>query len=329
MVINQKVDKKKLIEDKLTDYDLFSYYFGDFKLSSKYHSPLRRDNSPSFSFYNNNYGGISAKDFSTGDNYTPIKFLMELYNLTYRQALDKICSDFGLVDIDFKADIVKKKEHEKVTLEKKPSIIQIQPKKFSNKDIEYWESYGIFYPTLKNYNVFSVNKAWLNKSPLFKKDSELCFAYYFEKSNHIKLMFPERPKKDKWVSNTNNELDLQGYWQADIKNKKPRLLIITSSMKEVMFLRENNIDAVALNGENHKPLPDLVRHLSKYCLQIRTLFDYDVAGEKASNFWKEQYGILPLEKPSYITCLSKDVTDMYKQGDREGLERFIKEIKQI
>jgi len=329
MKIQKRIDLKQIIDSNLDSLQIFEYYFGKIDFNKVYHSPLRRDVNASLSFYIDKNGEPRAKDFATGDNPTAINFVKQLFNLTYPQALEKIASDFGLKDIDFKAEIVKK-DYTKEIVAKKPAKIQIIPKKFSIEDIKFWESYGIQkQETLKLFNVYSVDKVYLNKQIVSKKKNELCFGYFFPHSNNIKVYFPERKKGEgRFISNTNNLMDLQGYYENSIKTKKPQLAIITSSLKECAFLYERNLVGLALHGENHYPDPDLIRHLKKYCSKLLTLMDFDDAGAKSAEFYKKEYNIDFIPKPDYLECNSKDVTDCWKFGNKEQVERFINEIKQ-
>lgn len=323
-----KIDLKELIESNLNDWDLFKFYFGDFKIGGLYHSPLRNDNNPSFSFYISKSGSPKAKDFATGDNYTAIEYVKALFHLDYNNALKKIASDFNLEKIDFKAIIVKK-EHEKVEIVKKKKEIKIIAKQFSKEDLNYWKSFGIEnYETLKLFNVYSVKEAYLNTKRIGMKKNELCFAYFFPKSNHVKLYRPLAEKINKWLSNTDNLCDIQGYWQCNPKETKPELLILTSSLKEVMFLRERGIYAMAINGENHKFHEDFLRHLKKYCKNILSLYDKDEAGYKGAKYLEDKYQIARIELPDFY-CEEKeikDVTDAYKYCDKEQVKKFIETI---
>lgn len=324
----EPIDKFKLIYEKYDDWDLFRYYFGDFKPKKSYSSPLRTDNSPSLSFYINSKGQPRAKDIAFGNVYSPIDFLRELHGLTFNQALDKICNDFGILEVDFKANIYKvsKQEKEKIIRESKPSKIKSIIKEFSKEELNYWFEYGTEkIETLKFFDIFSTKKFWINLQPI--RCHRPTFTYYFKKSNHIKIYQPLAPKENKWYSNTNNLEDIQGYYQADIKNSKPNLLLLVSSMKEITFLYERGIVAMAPHNECANLEPDFIRHLKKYCKNIMSLLDFDKAGLEGSKKIQKEFNIDYFEKPEYFTCPQKDLTDYWKYGNREELNQFIQEIK--
>lgn len=331
MKIVKDVNLLDIIKSKLSEDELFKYYFGNFKIGGLYNSPLRLDKNPSFSFFYYN-GNVKAKDFSTGETYSGIGYVMALYNLTFQDALIKICDDFNLTENCIKVEPITKvsksnKDSSNIVsnFSNKKTDIKIIPKKFTENDINYWLSYGIRIETVKKFNIYSVNKLWINKTPITIKKDELCFAYYFPKSNHLKIYFPNRLKKNKWFTNTNNLTDIQGYWQANIKENKPELLILTSSMKEIMLLNEFNIKSLAINGEGNKFSEDFIRHIKKYCKNILSLYDWDEAGEKSANYLLELYNIKPIKQPDNLDC--KDITDCWKEGKHEEIKQFLENIK--
>lgn len=320
MKINKNVDYKAIIDECLDDAEIFYYYIG--KKGKLFSSPLRIDKHPSCSLYYSSSGKLRFKDHATGQNLSAISFVQELYKLSYPEALRKIVADFGLYGQKFEAKPILKEHGSKIV--KRIVDIKIQPKKFTENDLRYWNSYGISYETLKLFNVYSVENLWIKKKPIPIKKNELCFAYYFPKSNHLKIYFPERPKSQKWYSNIDNICDIQGYYQMDIKNTKPDLLLLTSSMKEVMLLWEYDIKSMAIHGEHANYNPDFIRHIKKYCKNIKSLYDWDDAGSRASEKLLADFGIQPIEKPEYLN--SKDISDCFKQNKEETI-KFLKTIK--
>lgn len=327
--LQPRTDKLELIYSRYDDWDIFRYYFGDFKTGKRYSSPFRKDENPSFSFYISDSSTPKAHDFSTGENYNGIKFVQELYGLSFPETLDKICSDFGLLEIDFKAEIYKvtQEEKQRIIVESRPKQIKAMIQPFSEQDLLYWRNHGIEKEeTLKFLDIYSTKKFWINKQAM--RVQRPSYVYLFKKSNHLKIYQPKSKNKfEKWFSNTNNLEDVQGYWQMDIKKTKPELLVLTSSMKEIAFLWERGLYAMAGHNESCNFEPDFIRHLKKYCKRIVSLYDFDEAGIKGGQKLWEQYQIEPIEKPSYMTCPQKDITDYYKYGNRTELNQFINEIK--
>ena len=319
MKINKNIDYSTMINECLDDADILYHYIGH--KDRLFCSPLRTDKNPSCSLYYSSIGKLRFKDHATGDNLSAIGFVQELYKLSYPEAVKKIVADFGLYGEKFNAKPILK---EYVKPVKQAVDIKIVPKKFTDMDLEYWNSFGISFETLKLFNVYSVESLWIKKNPFPIKKNELCFAYYFPKSNHLKIYFPTRSKGKKWYSNTDNICDVQGYYQMDIKNTKPELLILTSSMKEVMLLWEYGIKSVAIHGEHAAYDKDFIRHVKKYCNTIKSLYDWDEAGYKASERLLVDFDIEPIDKPEYLNC--KDVSDCFKEN-KENTIKFLKTIQ--
>ena len=146
----------------------------------------------------------------------------------------------------------------------------------------------------------------------------------------MKLLFPNRKKKKKWLSNVSNNTDIQGYYQCNIKNTKPNLLILTKSMKECMFFYERGIYAMAINGENHQFNPLFIEHLKRHCKNIISFYDNDDSGIKGALDLKEKYNIDFFHIPKNI-CPAvniKDITDMYKFFSKEEAEKIVNKLKE-
>lgn len=327
MYIEKEIDKQWLL-NRVSDEEIFEHYIGSVIHEKVFNSPLRLDNSPSASIYYSKSGQLRFKDFGTGDNFTAISFVQEMFDLSFSEALKKIATDFGLINDGFSAQIVKSSSI--IDKRKKKNLIQFQKKPFTKADLEYWNSYGISENTLKFFDVHSVTAYWLNRTRMPLGKNELCFCYYFPKTTHCKIYKPlKKVKKEKWLSNVNNDEDIQGYWQCDIKNKKPELLILTSSLKEVMLLYEFGIPAMAIHGENSNFNSDFIRHLKKYCKNIKSLYDNDSAGLKAMNNLKELYSIEQIIMPQFEceTLKVKDLSDAYKYCDKTKVVEFINSLK--
>ena len=190
MKINKNIDYSTMINECLDDADILYHYIGH--KDRLFCSPLRTDKNPSCSLYYSSIGKLRFKDHATGDNLSAIGFVQELYKLSYPEAVKKIVADFGLYGEKFNAKPILK---EYVKPVKQAVDIKIVPKKFTDMDLEYWNSFGISFETLKLFNVYSVESLWIKKNPFPIKKNELCFAYYFQKSNHLKIYFPTRSRQ--------------------------------------------------------------------------------------------------------------------------------------
>ena len=91
-----------------------------------------------------------------------------------------------------------------------------------------------------------------------------------------------------------------------------------------MLLWEYGIKSVAIHGEHAAYDKDFIRHVKKYCINIKSLYDWDEAGYKASERLLVDFDIEPIDKPEYLNC--KDVSDCFKEN-KENTIKFLKTIQ--
>ena len=90
------ISLKDTILDKISEIEIFERYLGmNIKLGKAMVSPLRDEKNASFNIYQNETGSVYYKDFGDerGDCF---KFVMELFNCSFPDALKLIASDFGI-----------------------------------------------------------------------------------------------------------------------------------------------------------------------------------------------------------------------------------------
>ena len=94
---SQTTLKKENILNKISEYDIFSYYIDEkFKINQTFSSPLRnKDMNPSFGVFQAS-NGLRFKDLKTGQHGDCFQFIMEKYNYTFIEALRVVDVDFDL-----------------------------------------------------------------------------------------------------------------------------------------------------------------------------------------------------------------------------------------
>lgn len=312
----------KLIFSYLTETEIYSYYFpGNFSMGL-HRSPFHRDVTPSFSVYTKNRT-IRWKDYSKGIGGNVFELVMFIKHCSYEESLQVIYDD--LIKNKNVKYITKQDEVQNVQ-EIKPKIISVEAVEFEFQDILHFQNFNISKDILDMYHTGRANKLFLNGNLHWEyKDHNPCYYYYYPHSAHYKGYKPlEINKRIKWISNTNNDEDIEGYYQCNIKNRNIETLILTKARKDVMFYRSFDIDAMAIQGEGHHFNPDFIRHIKKYCKRIYSQYDNDAAGLRASlNLWRN-HQIPPIIIPRRWG--NKDATDLWKYNKPKGYE-FIKRIK--
>ena len=202
--------------------------------------------------------------------------------------------------------------------------IQVQIKKYTDKELEWWKQFGITKKTLKKFQVFSLQHIFLNGELKFTS-SEQCpiYGYYFGKDKNgnekWKCYFPTRDSF-RFLNNLSKKV-LQGYHQLP---KTGELLVITKSMKDVCALYEFGIPAVSPNSETLFIDDKKLEEFKKRFKHILVIYDNDRPG--LHNMWliRKQYPELNYYfLPWY---LSKDFTDSIKLVGVENMKEYVNEF---
>lgn len=319
--LEPKITKEYLLS-KYSEEVYMSYYLGIPVKKGLFKSPLRKDKSPTCSFYRNKNKELIFKDFNGSFYGNFINVVMYKYGLTYYKALNQIAIDFGLIE-GKPAKVKKIPVVEKFVDTDSTSDIKVEIKEYSKKELDWWNSFGITPEILNKFKVFSCKNIFLNNNLFItsSKDS-MMFGYYEGKKDGLeywRIYFPKRTTY-RFLSNTPSKL-VQGYAQLP---KKGKLLVITKSMKDCMTLYGLGIRAIAPNSEtlfiSDKMLTDLKQRF-KY---IVIMYDNDLAGIQNMNKIKKEHPELLF---SWIPRRygAKDISDFYKMYGKDKTLEFIKE----
>lgn len=311
---------EKRLRFYVSDAVIYKHYFGDFNLVNKYHSPFphRDDPRPSFKFVN--VGTIKNPriiwtDFGlSGAKYRDgVGFVMEYFGLSRKAAARKIWNE-----------LVKK---EGVSI-KKPIIrypinlpYEYAGQPLSDKELEYWHRLSIGKELLEAYRISSL--AFMRRAGdlIWKsEESNPTFLYEFSKENAFKAYRPLDPNKDKFRGQNNGTV-VEGYDQLPRNGK---VLIITSSLKDTLTLRNLGFLAINPTSENsRKGLMLIARELNQRFEKIYVLLDNDRPGIYATRVLAQKTGWKPLYLPQHFL---KDPSDMVMNTGRyQHLRLFLNE----
>lgn len=288
-------------------------------------SPLRKDKKPTASFYRNKKGDLIFHDFGINFHGNFISVVMYLYKCTFTQALNQIAKDFGIIKTS-EPSLVKIRKSDTIITEKKETAIQIEAQAFTEKELLWWNSFGITLKTLKKYHVFSCKNIFLNGNYMKSSSSKnMIFGYYGGIRNNIQLWriyFPQATQY-RFLSNWSKSM-IQGIKQlpTNITN-----LVITKSLKDVMCLYEQGITAIAPCSENTL-IED--KQFEKLLLKYKNLFilyDNDKPGVVSAHTYKKKY---PNIKCIFIKRkYAKDISDLCKNFSKSFLHQAIQELHYI
>jgi len=315
---------KDVILSRITEYDIFRYYCQSFKeLNTKFCSELRKDQTPTVSIikWNNK---LLYKDFGYSDHtFDCFSYVQHVYNLKFFDCLRIIDNDFNL-NLAHKKDAIAFTRgclgyrHNKFIPDKEVVIIKKKRRSWKLKDKNFWDKYSVTKETLCIFAVEPLDYYWVNYNR-FKCNS---ITYSYKIGSKYKIYSPYSDVK--WTSNTTKK-HVQGYKQLPDEGD---LLIITSSLKDIMCLYEMGYAAIALQSEMQMPDEKLIERLKERFKNIMILYDNDLKdpnpGQIMGNKISDTYGFKNLCIPDQYKC--KDVSDLIKERGMTMASNLIKTL---
>ena len=268
--------------DKLNDYDIYSYYVGQFKIGKLFNSPLRSDDkNPSFAIFKGNGGGLFFKDHGSGEGGNALKFVKLIKNIQTRDELER-----ELLRIVRKMNPNQQYvQRTYSTVNSGSTDIGIVRQPFTDVDKKYWKQFHISIDTLKLFQVFSIKYFLCNRvvRGTYKESSPMYAYKVFDK---FKIYRPLASKYTKWRTNLTN-WDVQGL--AEIPKEGGNLLIIRKSLKDVMCLYEMGFNAIAASSETTFIPDDILQSLRSKWNHIVIIYDRDKTGMLEARKYSKQY----------------------------------------
>lgn len=299
------------ILSKVSEYDIYAHYLGQFKVGAIYNSPFRKDKNPSFGiYYSKRTKQLLFKDHGTGECGNVVKFVSLYTGLTnYNDILKDIVKQLNITT-DTKLDSSKQ------YIPSSETVIGIVRQKFTSTDINYWSQFNISEKTLKKFNVNSIKYYLCNGivKGIYKEDNPM---YAYKVYNNFKIYRPLADKYTKWRNNL-TEYDIQGYAQLPSKGDT---LIITKSMKDVMCLYEMGIPAISPSSESTFIPNNILEGLKKRFKRIIILFDRDNAGVKYLRKMSLKTGLEGLLVHKKFKA--KDISDAIKANSFEEIKEWL------
>lgn len=288
--------------DKVSDYDIYSYYLGPIKPKRLVNSPLRPDDKiPSFAIFPSKTGDLLFKDHGTGEAGNALKFIKLYRGITTREEMEReLLKIVKRVNPNLTAQkAVRNAENASET------IIGIVRQPFTEVDKQYWKQFHISLDTLRRYNVFSIKYFLCNNivRGIYNESSPM---YAYKVYDKFKIYRPLASKYTKWRTNLTIR-HIQGLEQLEDNGN---LLIITKSLKDVMCLREMGYSAIAAASETTFIPDDIMKSLKEKWKHIVILYDRDSAGIQNARKYSKQYGLDAIFVHKKFKA--KDVSDAVK-----------------
>lgn len=312
------------ILEMITPYDIYKFYFGDFKVNEITTNHIRGDRSPSF-IIGNKGGDLHHFDFADsawrGDCF---EFVQTAFGLNLNDALKKIDADFGLGISsaplgDYKKITSEYKQPEE--LGKRYSLIQVITKPFTKDELAYWNQYHQDIADLRANNVYSVKTVYLNRSKFPMNDTDLRFGYLYD--GHWKIYRPYGDKKRKWVPNNVPITMMDG--RDNIRGCDTCL--INKSKKDFMVMKKVYGCSCAVQNESIGCFsPENIEYLKANSRRQILSFDSDPAGVQNSQLITKILGFDYCNVPrKYLSEGIKDWADLGRIHGLSAIEDYLKE----
>jgi hypothetical protein len=269
---------KKIILDLVTQEQIFSLVFGflpeDFQYTT---SPFRNDKTPGcwFQYYTN--GVLYFIDFAStsfrrhSDCFNIVQDFFQLGN--FYMTLEFIY--MKLIDgKDIRSKIIMKNTIQKI--ERESVKLLVEPRQFNNKDVHFWNPFGITIPQLiedKYFAISSFHALNTKKGNISSRCYDLAYVDTNFSEGRKKIYFPHRQDKSRFLTTCKRE-DIGG-----ISSLAPfgRQLIITKSYKDYRVLKNQGKNVIYLQNEGMFPLKRLLI-IVKSWKEVIILFDNDRQG---------------------------------------------------
>uniref|UniRef100_A0AAU8BA84 Polymerase/primase n=1 Tax=Dulem virus 42 TaxID=3145760 RepID=A0AAU8BA84_9CAUD len=297
---------------QLTDYDIFSYYMGDFIVGKLYNSPLRHDDKiPSFAVFKGRQGNLMFKDHGSGISGNAITFIKEYKHISSNSELEKELLRIIKTTAP-KSTRTSTKEYKSYST----TDIGVVRQDFTDIDKQYWGKYNISISTLQKFDVFSIKYFLCNKivSGIYKDEQPM---YAYKVNDKFKIYRPLNSKYTKWRTNLTTS-DIQGYKQLP---ENGNLLIITKSLKDVMVLYELGYSAISPSSETSFIPDDILISLQDRFKHILILFDRDKAGMKKAREFSKKYKLDAFFVNKKFAA--KDISDAIDRNDTETVKQWL------
>lgn len=325
------------ILERISEREIYEYYLNTNIKGDLVKCCFHKDSTPSLGFYKSS-NNLNFKCFGCGAQGGVFQFVSKLHNdCSFGKSLNIIQKTFKLSKNDnyqgvrvSGKDISSTEGVDTGTGEEFEAIAKtrIIPtfRNWQKIDLDYWSQYGITLELLDRYNVRPCNRVHIIK----KSGEHLLFAehhknnpiYCYKVQDTYKIYRPLNPTKSgKWVQNS-------GSWNIQGIEELPdtgELLIITSSLKDVMVLNVMGYNAVAPHGEGLAIPEKIMDYLWASFDNIIVFYDNDPIGleygENLANTIGAGNIYIPLEYNN-----TKDISDFVKEY---SLEQGIELMKQL
>lgn len=278
----------------------------------KIKSLFTKERTPSMCIYFDNARQMyKYKDFSSGKGGSAIDLVKELTQKSYHQACQQVIEEFNdyVLHNNGGYDVQEFKQASRY------KVTSIVPRSWSTQDQTYWTQFNIGTRLLSEHKVVPLESYYMEKDDKQLHIRGLYLYGYFKADGTLYKIYQPKTQDKKFIK-------VSDYVQGSDQLKDHRFLVITSSLKDIMALKslKLSVDYIAPDSENALIRKELMNEYFKRYEKIIVLFDFDEAGIKAMERYKELY-------PEILTAvlpMSKDPSDSIRDyGAKEVRNRLV------
>lgn len=324
---------KDAILSRITSYDIYRYYQGNFKLNTILVNRHRGEKDPSLIIGNKVSDQLTHKDFGDsswrGDCFS---FVQQIHSCDFPMALSIINRDFNL-GLDGSKVVKDKKviiwEAPEIIIKKPPLLQIVTLSTLTQEGWGYWSCYHQGEEDIFRENIFMPSEIWRNKRRMYLGNL-LTFCYYYPDLDRWKIYRPHAPKREAdtpphlWKWDTNLPFD----YIEDLQSVEgAKLGILAKSKKDRMVLRKAlEISSIA-NVQAEDAACMTKEALDKFdtCKRKLVVSDNDKKGKEFSWWLTNNHGFRHCNVPDKYQA--ENCTDFADLSCVHNLERVTNHFK--
>lgn len=255
------------------------------------------------------------KDFSTGIGGDHLTLVKEITNFTFHKSCGLIVEKYNdyVLHNNGGYDLQEFKQASKY------KVSEYVFRSWNTSDQYFWTQFNIGSRLLEEYSVRPIEYYTLVKdiegTPYTLTIRGNYLYGYFKKDGSLYKIYQPKTQDKKF-------LKIRDYIQGSEQLQDHPYLLITSSLKDIMALKslKLTIDIVAPDSENSMIRKEVMDSYIKSYKKVVVMFDYDDAGIKAMQKYKELYPELEV----CVLPMSKDPSDSLRDfGAKEVRSRLV------
>lgn len=305
--------------------DVFEKEIPNLTLTKNVRSPFHNDKTPSFRVKLSSTSGLYIGiDYSTGKSYNAISFIQELYNLSYKEAIEKIAWEFKLSERKVEKGNKLSIKKDKILINSHSIIYEFEEIRFKKRHHDYWNPGELYEDFLRENNIFAASKIANNRKVIKIPEDEMCFVYIPSDLDYGKLKIlrigKNIKKENKWKSNINGDY-IWNLWRYN--DKKVDNLWILKSLKDEMVIKLLGKDTCSTQSENSFNLNNRMSDILNICSNPIICFGSDKQGVNSCKIIQSKYNCRYYNTPK--SCLP-EINDPFSYVSKFGLRQLERHI---